>query len=88
MDNSPFCCLGNTLAHLMPSSGCHAHHHLRDAAEPLPVPLNNFDTTEQKSEEGHNLSPRQYHSGTYTSGWPVGEDEFAAMGLHNRLGNR
>lgn len=27
MDDSPLCCLGNTLAHLMPSSGCHPHHH-------------------------------------------------------------
>lgn len=33
MDDSPLCCLGNTLAHLMPSSGCHPHHHRVDALE-------------------------------------------------------
>jgi hypothetical protein len=27
VDDSPLCCFGNTLAHLMPSSGCHPHHH-------------------------------------------------------------
>ena len=33
MDDSPLCCLGNTLAHLMPSSGCHPHHHPHDAID-------------------------------------------------------
>ena len=31
MDDSALCCLGNNLAHLMPSIGCHPHHHLVDA---------------------------------------------------------
>ena len=36
MDDSPLCCLGNNLAHLMPSSGCHPHHHLLDAVSAAP----------------------------------------------------
>lgn len=31
VDYSSLCCFGNTLPHLMPSSGCHPHHH-RDAS--------------------------------------------------------
>jgi hypothetical protein len=34
------------------------------------------------------LSSRQYDSGAKACGWPVAEDELAAVGLHDRLGDR